>query len=99
MTVHQEEEEDKSDKNDSPNPCFCLITASVAGSKDSSGNAALNFSAASETLPSSVCALYGGPVTDNAAYALSKSNETFDLFMGANVAIPGILGQLIASRD
>eukprot|EP00978_Attheya_sp_CCMP212_P000714 scaffold1423_cov39-Attheya_sp.AAC.1 len=92
MTAHREEEKDKSDMNDSPNPCFRLMTASVAGSKDSSGNAALNVSAASETLPNSVCALYGGAVTDNAADALSESNKTFDLFMGANVGMEKMYG-------
>jgi hypothetical protein len=64
-------------------PSIRLLTASVAGSKDSEGNALLNFSAATEFLSGSVCSHFGGGVTDNAADALAETKKTFGLFMEA----------------
>jgi hypothetical protein len=57
MSAHRAE--DPSDTNASPNPCFRLLTASVAPSKDSDGNASLNVSAASECLPISAAVSWG----------------------------------------
>jgi hypothetical protein len=79
MTAHRAD--DPSDTNASPNPCFRLLTASVAPSKDSDGNASLNVSAASDSLSISVLALYAGAVTDNAPDALDETRKTFDRFM------------------
>jgi hypothetical protein len=81
QSAHREEEEDQPGSDKSPKPCIRLLTASAAASKDSDGDAALNYSAATECLSSSVCALYAGGVTDNASDALNETEKTFNLFM------------------
>jgi hypothetical protein len=83
ISVHREDGEDQSDNNGSPKPSIRLVTASVAGSKDSDGNASLNFSAVTECFSGSVCSHIGGGVTDNAADALLETQKTFGLFMEA----------------
>jgi hypothetical protein len=80
MSAHRADDSSDTSTSASPNPCFRLLTASVAPSKDSDGNASLNVSAASECLPVSVLALYGGAVTDNAPDALDETRKTFHRF-------------------
>jgi hypothetical protein len=81
QSAHREEEEDQPGFDKSPKPCIRLLTASAAASKDSDGNAALNYSAATECLSGIVCAHFGGAVTDNAPDALIETEKTFSLFM------------------
>jgi hypothetical protein len=83
LSTHRE---DQSENNGSLKPSIRLLTASVAGSKDSDENASLNFAAASECLSSSVCALNAGAVTDNAADALCETKKTFRHFYGGSQA-------------
>jgi hypothetical protein len=90
QSAHREEEEDQPGSDKSPKPCIRLLTASAAASKDSDGNAALNYSAATECLSSGVCALYAGAVTDNASDALNETEKTFDLFMAGVQANPEV---------
>jgi hypothetical protein len=90
QSAHREEEEDQPSSNKSPNPCIRLLTASVAASKDSDGNASLNYSAATQCHSIHVCALFGGAVTDNAPDALKETKKTFHLFQDDVKANPEV---------
>jgi hypothetical protein len=62
-------------------PCFKLLTTSVAGSKDADGNSKLNVSTMLDMLPLNVVAHCGGNVSDNASDAMLEGEKTFRLLM------------------
>jgi hypothetical protein len=58
-------------------PCFHILTASAAASKDSEGNSDLNVATFCACLSTRVLVNYGGGTTDNAPDAIEESRKTF----------------------
>lgn len=83
------------------NPCFRVVTASEAISKDSTGNSQLNIQSMKEYNSSAVNLHCGGGTTDNASDAWLETSKTFDgLIKGSTKErIYGVLRRVLLLSD